>query len=114
MGPIIIYSARSCFRFFIIPSLCVGGGRWNYHEDHGDNEGKIRRITLYEEEPKCRTGIKKLSRPITTNKPQVANNIGCIHVVFKIVDSKDAVIKATRMYLRRILRATWIQPAVCS
>ena len=48
------------------------------------------------------------------NKPQVANNIGCVRVVFKIVDSKDAVIKATRMYSRRILRATWIQPAVCS
>ena len=46
------------------------------------------------------------------NKPLVANNIGCIHVVFKIVDSRDAVIKATWMYSRRILRAAWIQPAV--
>ena len=48
------------------------------------------------------------------NKTQVANNIGCIHVIFKIVDSKDAVVKATWMYSRRILRVTWIQPAVCS
>ena len=37
------------------------------------------------------------------NKTQVANNIGCIHVVFKIDDSMDAVIKTT-----------WIQPALCS
>jgi len=48
------------------------------------------------------------------NNPQVVNIIGCIHVVFKIVDSKDAVIKATWMYLRRILRAAWIHPAVYS
>ena len=39
------------------------------------------------------------------NNPQVANNVGCIRVVFKIVDSKDAVINATQMYLRRILKA---------
>ena len=51
---------------------------------------------------------------MTINKPQVANNIDCIHVVFKIVDSKDTVTKATRMYSRRILRTTRIQPAVCS
>jgi hypothetical protein len=48
------------------------------------------------------------------NKPQIAINIGCVHVVFKIVDSRDAVIKATWMYSRRILRATWIQPAIYS
>jgi len=46
---------------------------------------------------------KKYNMPI--NKTQAANNIGCIHVVFKIVDSKDAAIKATWMYSRRILRA---------
>ena len=31
--------------------------------------------------------------------------LGVSSLVFKIVDSKDAVIKATRMYLRRILKA---------
>ena len=37
------------------------------------------------------------------NKPQAASNAGCIRVVFKIDDSKNAVIKATR-----------IQAAACS
>jgi len=48
------------------------------------------------------------------NKPQVVSNIGCVREVFKIDDSKDAVIKATWKYSRRILRTTWIQTAICS
>ena len=41
------------------------------------------------------TAISTKKDNMTINTPQVAINIDCVHVVFKIVDSKDAVIKAT-------------------
>jgi len=51
---------------------------------------------------------------MTINKTQAANNIGVSLWFSRLMTARDAVIKATWMYSRRILRAAWIQAAVCS
>jgi hypothetical protein len=36
---------------------------------------------------------------MTINKPKVAKKVGCIRVIFKIVGSRDAAVKATDVFM---------------